>query len=95
NYPANDFRRYFNTDISIYQPSNSIRNIPLYKLSQYIANFDQNNYIPILICIDDIREGAIVCLIANLMEQLMIDNVADVFHQARKIAYSCSAFQSE
>jgi hypothetical protein len=82
----------------------------LYKLSQYISNFDQNNHIPILICIEydsrfnflfkpflfsDIRDGAIICLIANLMEQLMIDNTVDIYHQARKIAYSCSAFQTE
>ncbi|UJR36071.1 hypothetical protein I4U23_028807 [Adineta vaga] len=95
NYPTNDFRRYYQSNISIYQPSNSLRNIPLYKLSRYIANFDQNNYVPILICLDDIREGAIVCLIANLMEQFMIDHTVDIYHQARKIAYVCPTFQSE
>ena len=36
-----------------------------------------------------------ICLIANLMEQLRIDNTVDIYHQARKIAYSCAAFQSE
>jgi hypothetical protein len=29
------------------------------------------------------------------MEQLMIDNTVDINHQARKIAYSCFAFQTE
>jgi hypothetical protein len=43
----------------------------------------------------DIREGAVICLIANLMEQLIIDNTVDIYHQARKIAYSCSVFQTE
>ncbi len=43
----------------------------------------------------DIREGAVICLIANLMEQLRIDNTVDIYHQARKIAYSCSVFQTE
>jgi len=45
--------------------------------------------------LSDIREGAVICLIANLMEQLMIDNTVDIYHQARKIAYSCSVFQTE
>jgi hypothetical protein len=52
NYPGNDFRRYYNSNIGIYQPNNSIRTIPLYKLSRHIANFDQNNHIPILICLE-------------------------------------------
>ncbi len=43
----------------------------------------------------DTREGAIICLIANLMEQLLIDNTVDVYQQARKIAYSCPAFRTE
>lgn len=43
----------------------------------------------------DIRDGAIVCLLANLMEQLTLDQSADIFHQARRIAYACSVFQSE
>ncbi|CAF2477844.1 unnamed protein product [Rotaria sp. Silwood2] len=94
-YQSNDFRRYYQSNICIYHPSTSIRNIPLYKLSRSIVNLDQNDHIPILICTDDIREGAIICLIANLMEQLMIDNIADIYHQARKIAHSCSAFQRE
>ena len=29
------------------------------------------------------------------MEQLRIDNTVDIYHQARKIAYSCSVFQTE
>ncbi len=43
----------------------------------------------------DIRVGAIICLLANLMEQLDIDNTVDIYHQARKIAYSCPAFRTE
>jgi hypothetical protein len=55
--------------------------------------FDLN--LSLSLFISDIREGAIACLIANLMEQLMIDNTADIYHQARKIAYSCPVFQTE
>ncbi|CAF1045110.1 unnamed protein product [Adineta ricciae] len=95
NYPANDFRRYYQNELAVYQRSNSLRNVPLYKFSRYLASFDQNNYFPILICVDDIRDGAIVCLIANLMEQFMIDHSIDIYHQARKIAYRCPAFQTE
>jgi hypothetical protein len=29
------------------------------------------------------------------MEQLMIDNTVDIYHQARKIAYSSPSFQTE
>ena len=29
------------------------------------------------------------------MEQLSIDNIVDVFHQARKIAYSCPTFRTD
>ena len=43
----------------------------------------------------DIRDGAITCLIANLMEQLTLDQAADVYHQARRIAYACPAFPTE
>lgn len=43
----------------------------------------------------DIRDGAIVCLLANLMEQLILDQSADIFHQARRIAFSSPVFQSE
>ena len=41
------------------------------------------------------REGAIICLLANLMEQIKIDHTVDVYHQARRVAYSCPAFRSE
>ncbi len=53
------------------------------------------NRINLLFLFSDIREGAVICLIANLMEQLRIDNTVDIYHQARKIAYSCSVFQTE
>jgi len=43
----------------------------------------------------DIRDGAIIYLLANLMEQLIIDNTVDIYHQARKIAYSCPVFRTE
>jgi hypothetical protein len=43
----------------------------------------------------DVRDGAIVCLIANVMEQLSIDRAADLYHQARKVHHACPAFQTE
>jgi hypothetical protein len=43
----------------------------------------------------DIREGATICLLANLMEELNIDNTVDIYHQARKIAYACPGFRTE
>ena len=43
----------------------------------------------------DIRDGAIACLLGNLMEQLTLDQSVDIFHQARRIAYACPVFQSE
>ncbi|CAF3748010.1 unnamed protein product [Rotaria sp. Silwood1] len=97
NYPSSDFRRYQNDQSMtfIYQPINSIRNILLYELSRLIVDLDQNDNIPILICIDEIRVGAIIYLLANLMEQFNIDNTVDIYHQARKIAYSCPAFRTE
>ncbi|CAF3418929.1 unnamed protein product [Rotaria socialis] len=91
-YLSNDFRCYRKSDVCIYLPSTSIRVTPLYKLSRSIVKLD---HIPILICVENILEGAIICLIANLMEQLMIDNPADVYHQARKIAASCPVFRTE
>lgn len=94
-YPSNDFRRYYKGNICIYQPIKSIRNIPFHKLAEYLSNFDQNNHNPMLISIDDIRDGAIICLISNLIEQMRIDRTVDINHQARKVAYSCSVFQTE
>ncbi|CAF3983211.1 unnamed protein product, partial [Rotaria magnacalcarata] len=91
-YRSNDFRCYRKSDVCIYLPSTSSRVTPLYKLSQSIVKLD---HIPILICVEDILEGAIICLIANLMEQLMIDNPVDVYHQARKIADACPVFRTE
>ncbi|CAF3902640.1 unnamed protein product [Rotaria sordida] len=97
NYSSVDFRRYQNDQSMtfIYQPINSIRNILLYRLSRSLVELDQNDDIPILICIDEIQTGAIIYLLTNLMEQLNIDNTVDIFHQARKIAYSCPAFRTE
>ena len=43
----------------------------------------------------DIRDGAIICLIANLMEQLAVDRAADLYHLARKVHHACPAFQTE
>lgn len=43
----------------------------------------------------DVRDGALISLIANLMQQLLIDQAADVYDQARKIHDACSAFQNE
>ena len=43
----------------------------------------------------DVRDGAIACLLANLMEEMSIDNTADIFHQARKIAFACPTFRTE
>ena len=53
------------------------------------------SYKPVSLDFSDIRDGAIVCLIANLMEQLAIDRAADLYHQARKIHHTCPAFQTE
>ncbi|CAF4265913.1 unnamed protein product, partial [Adineta steineri] len=78
-----------------YQPINSIRNILLYRVSQILVNLDQNDDVPILIWLNDIREGAIICLLANLMEQFNTDHSIDIYHQARKIAFMCSAFRTE
>ncbi|CAF4507196.1 unnamed protein product, partial [Rotaria sp. Silwood2] len=97
NYPSVDFRRYQNDQSMAftYQPINSIRNILLYRVSRLLVDLDQNDDTPILICIDEIRAGAIIYLLTNLMEQFNIDNTVDIFHQARKIAYSCPAFRTE
>jgi hypothetical protein len=43
----------------------------------------------------NIRDGAIICLIANLMEQLTIDRTADLYQLARKIDHVYPAFQNE
>ncbi|CAF4103360.1 unnamed protein product, partial [Adineta steineri] len=94
---CDDFRRYHNDESTtlFYQPINSIRNILLYRVSQILVNLDQNDDVPILIWLNDIREGAIICLLANLMEQFNTDHSIDIYHQARKIAFMCSAFRTE
>ncbi|UJR10008.1 hypothetical protein I4U23_014231 [Adineta vaga] len=97
NYLSTDFRRYYKNESMpfFYQPVDSCRNIPLYRLSRFLVKLDQNDDLPILLYLDDVRDGAIVCLLANLMEQMSIDNTADIYHQARKIAFVCPTFRTQ
>ncbi|CAF1498050.1 unnamed protein product [Rotaria magnacalcarata] len=97
NYQSVDFRRYQNNQCKtfIYQPIKSIADVGLHRLSRSLVDLDRNDETPILICIDNIRTGAIIYLLANLMEQFIIDSIVDIFHQARKVAYSCPSFLVE
>ncbi|CAF3403952.1 unnamed protein product [Rotaria socialis] len=97
NYQSVDFRRYQNDQCKtfIYQPIKSIEDVVLHRLSRSLVDLDQNDETPVLICIDNIRTGAIIYLVANLMEQFIIDRRVDIFHQARKVAYSCPSFLVE
>ncbi|CAF0957976.1 unnamed protein product [Adineta ricciae] len=96
-FVSTDFRRYYNEQSTtfFYQPITSIRSIPLHRLAQLLVNLDMDNDLPVLIRVDDVRDGAIACLLANLMEEMSIDNTADISHQARKIAFACPTFRTE